>query len=884
MLGHARLVTVTGPGGVGKTRLALRAAARAAVRFGDGVCLADLSGLSGRGLVGPGLGGPGLGEPGLGGPSGPGRVAAAVAAALGLPERPGQPALDTVLAHLRGRHLLLILDTCEHLVDACALFAEAVIAQAPRVTILATSREPLDVSGENACPLGPLPVPPADSMETAPRDDRNGGYSGQDLRGTAIELFCQRAAAAVPGFTVGTAELPALAGLCRRLDGMPLAIELAAVRLRALPLAELAGRLDEPLALLTSGHRGGRHRTLRGSIGWSHDLCTPGEQALWARLSVFAGPFTMRAAEEIGGEPGLGPVLPLVVRLVDKSVLIRVGPAAGGGQPARYLMPAAIREFGAERLAAAEAEQIAAAESEPAGHEHTGHEPAGHEPAGPGRAVAAAGGRLVVRYLAMAERFRDHFLDDDQGGLLRELRLEHDNLGAALQYALGGGTGGGTGTGTGTDGGGDAGNRRPVDAAGNRQPGRHAGNRQPESDAGNRRPEAESLDRAGAGVALATALSGYWLARGLSGEGSDWLGRAVSAAEPGSAAQGAALAARGRLRAMRGEAGLALGDASRARDIAAGHGDHVLAGRCHLVESIARCVRGDLAGAAAAAGTARRLLTAARDPGGLSDLDAQLGYLALLNGDVEGALEQVEDGLRRLGGSRERWLHARLYLLAALALYRGGRDIEARWTATRALRVRHETGDIPGTAFALEVLGCLSARSGGRQRTAWLLGGADALWRRAGGRHAASMAFEPARAAAAAGAAAALGDERFADLFARGRGLPPGQLVALALNEAADPDGRLTGSIGPVSDAEPRGNAGTDISLPGQLTAREREIASLVGAGLSNRQIAERLFISRRTVDAHLEHIFGKLGITSRVMLAIQLRDHSAGMAANGNA
>jgi len=822
LLGHARLITVTGPGGVGKTRLALRAAARAAARFADGICLADLSGLSG----------PGHGDAD---PGDPGRVAPTVAAALGLPEPQGQPALDAVLAHLRERQLLLILDTCEHLIDACALFAEAVIARAPQVTMLATSREPLDVSGENACPLGPLPVPPAESVETAGPDDRGGGYSGAgcggpDLRGTAVELFCQRAAAAVPGFTVGAAELPAVAGLCRRLDGMPLEIELAAVRLRALPIAELAGRVDQPLALLTSGHRGGRHRTLRDSIGWSHQLCTPGEQAMWARLSVFAGPFTMLAAEEVGGDTDLGPVPPLIVRLVDKSVLTRLGPAAGDGQPVRYLMPGAIREFGAERLAAAESEYTGSGRS------------------GSGRARPAVRDRLIARYLAMAEHFRDHYLDDDEGSLLRELRREHDNLGAALRSAFG-----------------DVG----ADAS--------------DGDAGNRRLRAEI--RAGAGVALANALSGYWLARGLPGEGSQWLGRAVDAAEPGSAAQGAALVARGRLRAMRGEARLALDDAYRARDIAAGQGDHVLAGRCHLVESLAQCVRGDLAGAAAAAGTARRLLTAAGDLGGLTDLDAQLGYLALLSGDVEGALGQVEDGLRRLGGSRERWLHARLYLLASLALYRGGRDIEATWTVTRALRVRHEAGDVPGTAFALEILACLAARSGAGQRTAWLLGGADALWLRSGGRHAISAAFERARADAAAGAAAALGDERFADLFTRGRRQPLGQLVALALNEAASPVGALRAdNTGPVADTEPRGNADTDIRLPSQLTAREREIASLVTVGLSNKQIAERLFISRRTVDAHLEHIFGKLGITSRVMLTIQLREHSAGMAANVNA
>ena len=262
LLEQARLITVTGPGGVGKSRLALRAAATAAPGFADGVCLVELSALR---------------EPGL--------LVHTVASALGLPEQAQVSHLDAVLAHLCDRHLLLILDTCEHLVDACAMFAEAVIARAPHVTMLATSREPLDVSGENTCPVRPLPVP----------RHRDGGMSP----GSAVDLFIQRASAAVPGFTVTPDDLPELVRLCRRLDGIPLAIELAAVRLRALPLAELARRLDQRLALLTSGHRGSRHRTLRDAISWSHDLCTPVERTMWARLSVFAGPFTMSAAEEV---------------------------------------------------------------------------------------------------------------------------------------------------------------------------------------------------------------------------------------------------------------------------------------------------------------------------------------------------------------------------------------------------------------------------------------------------------------------------------------------------------------------------------------------------------------------------------------------------------
>ena len=291
LLSRARLVTVTGPGGVGKTRLALRAAAKAAPGFADGACLAELATVA---------------EPGL--------LVPAVAGVLGVAGPARGALLDAVLAHLADRQLLLILDTCEHLIDACAMFAEAVIARAPRVTMLATSREPLDVSGENACPVAPLPVPRRSDAGTP--------------AGTAVELFIQRASAAVPGYAFTPDDLPQVIRLCRRLDGIPLAIELAAVRLRALPLAELASRLDQRLALLASGH-GARHRTLRDAIGWSYDLCTPAEQALWARLSVFGGPFTMGAAEEVcAGELGPGQVMPALIRLVDKSILVRAGQTA----------------------------------------------------------------------------------------------------------------------------------------------------------------------------------------------------------------------------------------------------------------------------------------------------------------------------------------------------------------------------------------------------------------------------------------------------------------------------------------------------------------------------------------------------------------------------
>jgi predicted ATPase/DNA-binding CsgD family transcriptional regulator len=765
LLEQARLITVTGPGGVGKSRLALRAAAAAAPGFADGVCLVELSALR---------------EPGL--------LVHTVAGALGLPEQSRGSHLDAVLAHLSDRHLLLILDTCEHLIDACAMFAEAVVARAPRVTLLATSREPLDVSGENACPVAPLPIPvpgPTDADADA-------------VAGSAVELFLQRASAAVPGFTVTTDDLPDVIGLCQRLDGIPLAIELAAVRLRALPLDELASRLDQRLALLTSGQRGGRHRTLRDAISWSHDLCTPAEQAMWARLSVFAGPFTMSAAEEVCADGPADQVMPTVVRLVDKSVIVRIDAAADAdGTPTRYRMLDTIREFGAERLG------------------------------GSGDASGTRR-RFVARYLAMARYFRDHFLDDDQLTRMRELRREHANVRAALEYAF-------------------------SDEA-----------LVPLGDDSPYPPMSGQAD----GVELAIALSAYWRARGLAREGSYWLGRAAGRAREGSAARGRAVLERGHLLAMQGDAAGALAAAAQAIALAGPLGDKALAAWGYLVKAAALCGKGRLAAAAESGDEARRRLTALDDQLGLASLDIQLTYLALLNDDIEAALGHVERGLRQLSGSRERWLHANLYMLASVALYLAGRDIESTWTATRALQVKQEIGDVLGMAFTLELLGWLAARSGSHQRAAWLLGGADPLWERAGGRLAATASFGRLHTEAVARCGGALGGKLFAELFTRGVRHPVEPMIAFALNDVGDP----------------AAGSGTKIRLPSQLTVREREIASLVAAGLSNRQIGDMLFISRRTVDAHLEHIFGKLGITSRVMLTIQLREHSAATDAGANA
>ena len=291
-----RLVTLRGVGGVGKTRLALHLAVGLRRSFADGVWLAELSALRNAELL-----------------------ARTVAASLGLPDQaPGDP-VDLLADHLAERHLLLILDTCEHLVGACAKLAEALLGAAPRLRILATSREPLDVRGEQALLISPLEVP--DSDEAA---------AGSD----AVALFADRAEAMMPGFTLTAANQQPVVQLCRRLDGIPLALELAAVRLRAMSIEQIVARLDDRFLLLgTTRSSEDRHQTLRAAIDWSHELCTAQEQRLWARLSVFPGGFDLEAAERVcAGEPlTVGALFDTLGRLVEKSIVVCNRTGAGTG-------------------------------------------------------------------------------------------------------------------------------------------------------------------------------------------------------------------------------------------------------------------------------------------------------------------------------------------------------------------------------------------------------------------------------------------------------------------------------------------------------------------------------------------------------------------------
>ena len=371
LLSAARLVTLTGLGGVGKTRLAVRAALGLKRAFPDGVHFAELASLD---------------DPAL--------LPQTVATALGLPDEAVEPA-ERLAQFLADRQVLLVLDNCEHLTDACATLISKLLAATSGLRVLATSRQRLCVEGEHLLPVEPLPLPrKAGTTE---------GTDGWD----AMSLFTDRAAAVVPGFELNAENDTLIATICRRLEGLPLAIELAAVWLRTLSLAELNDRLADRFALLSKASRTAppRQQGLEALVDWSYRLCLPAEQRVWERLSVFRGGFDLPAAEYVcaGGDIDDGAVLGLLAGLVDKSVLVRVRETYG--HSARYHMLETLAEFGAAQLA-----------------EHG-------DPAESAR-------RHRDFYRALAHRFTEEKITQRQQVWIARLQSDHANLRGALESWL----------------------------------------------------------------------------------------------------------------------------------------------------------------------------------------------------------------------------------------------------------------------------------------------------------------------------------------------------------------------------------------------------------------------------------------------------------------
>jgi predicted ATPase len=336
----ARLVTLTGAGGSGKTRLALEVAAQLLANYREGIWLVELASLSAPELV-----------------------AQTVAAALGVRETPDYPPIEALTQFLRRRRLLLVLDNCEHVVDTTARLAELLLRSCPNITILATSREALNIPGEVNYHVLPLTVPPQKGSRP---------FTPASLLGyEAVHLFVERAHHILPAFSLTKANALSVAQICRRLDGIPLAIELAAARLSMLTVEQIAARLEDAFTLLTSGSRTAlpRHQTLWAVIDWSYALLSEAEQVLFRRLSIFAGGWTLEAAEEVTGveaaknrgqtspQPALAraDVLDLLSHLVDKSlVLVERSPVG----ETRYRMLETVRQYGFYRLNESDEQEI----------------------------------------------------------------------------------------------------------------------------------------------------------------------------------------------------------------------------------------------------------------------------------------------------------------------------------------------------------------------------------------------------------------------------------------------------------------------------------------------------------------------------------------------
>ncbi|MDJ1137356.1 ATP-binding protein [Streptomyces iconiensis] len=752
LLRRARLVSLVGPGGVGKTRLALRAAAAVKDTFPDGLCLAELTQLRDAELL-----------------------PATLASMLGLPETSGREPLDLLVEHLHRRCMLLILDTCDHLVDACALFADLVLREAPGVTVLVTSRQPLDVPGEHTYVVPPLEVEEGES---------GGGLTGAD--GSAVDLFAQRAAAVVPGFRVTSSNRSEVVALCRRLDGIPLAVELATVRLRALSLAQLAAHLEDRFRVLTGGRRTAlpRHQTLRTTIGWSHELCSAEERLLWARLSVFTGSFDIRAVEQVcaGGDLTGRAIVQHLVALVDKSVVLRVDDES----LPRYRLLDTIREYGAEWLASIGEEK-------------------------------ECRDRHLAWFRAAAEHFHAHSADAGQRRLTRDITRDLPNFRLALEYAY-------------------SLRERPHEA-----------------------------------LALAAALSPYWTFHSSFSESRHWLRRGLELCTEPTAERAEGLCHLAHHTVVQGGAGAAMPYVREAAEIAERLDDERLRGLATHYLGFVHLMSGDTERAGPCIAAARPLLAAAGERHqlalsfvheavraallGRSDLSVRNEReYARAFGQEARALAQKARALAQETGE-ENFFRSYLRYFHGLALWIEGYREESAVPLREAVRLKAAGEEPGGTAVCLETLAWHAADAARYVRAAWLLGAADAFWQRD-----LELMWGVERLTAFHGEAMArvteaLGESRRDKLMRRGRALPVAEAVELAASDREHPNAPAPGG----------GSQGTGHAV---LTCREREVAGLVAEGLTNREVAERLVISKRTADAHVEHILSKLGCSARGEIA----------------
>lgn len=903
LLDGARLATLVGAAGVGKTRLAVAVAAAAAEPDFDGVWLIELAPVT---------------DPCL--------VATAVAAALGVREQPGHLMLDTLISYLRDRRPLLILDNCEHVIGSAAELVETLLTACLDLRILATSREPLRVAGEATWPVPPLSVPPAPD----PRGEDAGSIGSGLAAYEAVRLFADRVTARDPSFALSAAMAPAVAEICQRLDGMPLAIELAAARVSVLSPVEIAERLDDRFRLLTSGNRTApsRHQSLQAALEWSYDLLCDPERVLLARVSVFAGGFTLGAAEDVCAGDCLEAdrIIHLLADLVAKSLVV----ADTSGAQARYRLLETIRHYGADKLATF-----------------------GETP--------FLGDRHAAYYTKLAEEAEPELIGPRQDDWMRRLDADHANLRVALRRTL-------------TCGQPEQALRLSAALAlfwsvrGYLSEGRAwldqalvatpdacaslrakalwalgwvAGSADEFADAlvageesltlyqelDDIRGMARALQLVGVctlmygspegrpllneSMALARQVDDRWcltrslallgivalfrgelvaartvlkecvpLARmghdklnlclGLLGLGNVALGEGDQASAEVLLEEGLMVARALGLPRWESQVIILLGELARVR------GDYARArtlweeglflsrqGGSPWTTVVALTFLGRLARAGGDPDAASPLLTealvlaqAAGSKSHAASVLLEMSELSRTLGDPEAARAHIDQALacaRNIG--MEHVIAQALYHRAQLARFEGDHH-QAERSHHEAMRVWGQAGLPVRVVTSLEALGGLAAERGRGEHAARLLGAAHSFREAIG-----YVRFPDEQAAYDADVTAArraLSTEAFAAAWQQGGGMSLEEAVSYA--------------------AKGRGPRHRPATGWASLTRAEREVAVLAAEGLTNAEIGQRLFISPRTVKAHLAHIFAKLGITSRRHLREGAGQHRSGV------
>ena len=741
-LARSRVVTLSGPGGVGKTRLALRVAAHLVASYPDGVRMVELAAVQ---------------DPTL--------VADTVVAGFGLRSAATLTPIEALVGHLRDRAMLLVLDNCEHVRDAVGAVISLVLDSCPEVSILATSRHSLEVPGEDLLTVPPLPVPPPGRLARTPE---------ALLPYDAVRLFEDRATSAWAPFEVTTENQAAVAELVRRLDGVPLAIELAAVRVRTLSADQILDRLEDRFALLSRGNRAAlsRQQSLRALLDWSHDLLAPEERLLWGRASVFAGSFDADdlaavVSDDVLPAPSLAG---LADELVKKSILVQEETPLGP----RFSQLQSIKEYGLRKLAdEAHLEQLR--------------------------------DRHLVHYRDEAVTAAREMFGPSGVAWFRRLSAEHDDFRAALERCA-------ADSGPGQDGPGED------------------------------------------GAAIVGALLHYWVMTGRFSEGRHWVRRLLAGTSPTAAGRTALLVVAGRLAVLQG-------DVEEGRTLL----EQALAGttlpddatwRAHALHGLALAALfwGEPSEARTRFEEALSLHQAGEDPFGVPLALIQLATLHAALGETEQATTYAEECIRLSTQAGEMWCAAMARWTQALVAWREGRPHAVRSYAREVLRLKEPFGDRLGMAMCLEVVAWTAGAGQRHEEAARLLGAVGSALDSVGG--GLFRTLQESHEDCVARTRAALGDADYDRLVSEGAALRFEDAVALGLG----------GRGGSGSSAVPADGAPSRQQQ--RLTRRESEVARLVAEGLTDREIAERLVLARRTAEGHVQGALRKLGFTSRQQLA----------------